>query len=67
MLLTINGENRHVPPEVDNIQKLLEHLNIQRKILIIQHNDQIVAPDNYSSVTVREGDRIELVHFVGGG
>lgn len=67
MQLTINGEIRQVPPEVDNIRKLLEHLNIHRKILIIQHNDEIVAPDKYESVTVREGDRIELVHFVGGG
>ena len=67
MLLQINGESRHVPPEVDSIQKLLEHLNIQRKILIIQHNDQIVSPENYPSASVREGDRIEIVHVVGGG
>ncbi|MFO7262746.1 MAG: thiamine biosynthesis protein ThiS [Bacillaceae bacterium G1] len=67
MLLTINGENRHVPQEVDNIEKLLRHLNIQRKILIIQHNDQIVSPENYASAILREGDRIELIHFVGGG
>ena len=67
MLLTINGEQRQVPSDVNSIAKLLEHLNIQRKILIIQHNDQIVAPENYATASVQEGDRIELVHFVGGG
>ena len=67
MLLTINGENRRVPSEVGSIEKLLEHLNIQRKILIIQHNDQIVSPEQYASASLQEGDRIELIHFVGGG
>ncbi len=67
MLLYINGQTRQVPAEVNSIQRLLEHLHIQKKVLIIQHNQQILKQENYASTSLKEGDRIEIVHFVGGG
>lgn len=67
MLLYINGQSREIPSEVDTIQRLLDHLNIAKKILIIQHNQEILKRENYSSTPLKEGDKIEIVHFVGGG
>ncbi|OUM86435.1 MAG: thiamine biosynthesis protein ThiS [Bacillus thermozeamaize] len=67
MLLYINGQSREIPSEVDTVQRLLDHLNIGKKILIVQHNEEILKRENYASAPLREGDRIEIVHFVGGG
>jgi thiamine biosynthesis protein ThiS len=67
VLLYINGQSREIPSEVDTVQRLLDHLNIGKKILIVQHNEEILKRENYASAPLREGDRIEIVHFVGGG
>ncbi len=46
---------------------LLAELDIEPGRVAIEHNLTIVKRANYESVIVREGDRIEIVNFVGGG
>ena len=66
MHITLNGE----PFETDgplSIADLLERLAIDARRVAVEHNYTIVKRHLFGETTVHEGDRIELVNFVGGG
>ena len=62
----INGESRAVPDGV-TIEELLRTLDLQPKMIVVEHNGDILRRERYSEVVVGQGDALELVHFVGGG
>ena len=65
MQLTINGELRDVAP--GSITDLLQHLAIDPRRVAIELNQDILPKANYDSTTLKDGDSLEIVHFVGGG
>ena len=67
MNLVINGERVEVPETVGTITGLLEHFDLQEKVVIVEKNAEILEKTAHTESTVSNGDRIELVHFVGGG
>ncbi|UUZ83482.1 sulfur carrier protein ThiS [Paenibacillus sp. P26] len=66
MRLTINGELREVEP-VSTVAELLQAFKLDNKILVVELNRDIIERGSYAETPVRDGDRIEIVHFVGGG
>lgn len=66
MLLHINGEVREVPQDLTLIS-LIEHLGLKSDRLAIELNRDIVPRARWTEVELQEGDRLEIVHFVGGG
>jgi sulfur carrier protein len=66
VLLIINGENREVE-DVSSVADLLAQFKLEHKILVVELNRDIVERTDYESSPLREGDRLEIVHFVGGG
>ncbi len=66
MTLIINGEPRAVPEGL-TLTALVAHLGMNGDRVAIEHNREIVARDRWSAVVLTEGDRLEIVHFVGGG
>ncbi|MCR8635873.1 MULTISPECIES: sulfur carrier protein ThiS [Paenibacillus] len=66
MQLVINGENREVT-EVSTITDLLVLFKLEQKILVVELNREIIERTQYDSMALKEGDRLEIVHFVGGG
>ena len=64
--VTVNGESRAIE-EGATLSALLETLNIAPKNLAIEHNGEFLALENTGQVVLGEGDRIELIRFVGGG
>lgn len=64
--VVINGEERSVPGAM-SLKELLEHLDLEPSLVVVERNREIVERDRYPRVRVEEGDRLELVHFVGGG
>lgn len=64
--LVINGENREVT-EVSTITDLLVLFKLEQKILVVELNREIIERTQYDSMALKEGDRLEIVHFVGGG
>lgn len=64
--LVVNGEERNVP-EGATISDLLAALDLAAGMIVVEHNRTIVERGRYEDVVLREGDRLELVHFVGGG
>ena len=49
------------------IENLLAHLELDARLVAVEVNLEIVSKTNYSAQKLSEGDRIEIVHFVGGG
>ncbi|PWK14421.1 sulfur carrier protein ThiS [Tumebacillus permanentifrigoris] len=66
MKLIINGQER----EIDHAQTLADvvaHFNLNERIVVIEHNLNIIPRELYTETVVVAGDKIEIVHFVGGG
>ena len=66
MNLTINGENRSLAP-VESLLALVEQLGMKSDRVAIELNREIVPRDQWAQTPIRDGDRLEIVHFVGGG
>ncbi len=62
----VNGKDRSVEGE-SNLLDLLRSLDLDPRAVAVELNKQIVRKAQLSTVRLNEGDRIELVHFVGGG
>jgi len=64
--ITLNGRQRSVPEGL-TLAGLLEHIDIHPRMVVVEWNREIIRHEHYSEIVVRDGDVIELVHFVGGG
>lgn len=67
MKLMINGRDWTIPEHCTTVGLLLEEPEWQGRLLIVELNGTVVFRDAFSSATLKEGDRIELVQVVGGG
>ena len=66
MNIVINGENRLVDGQV-TISGLVELLGMKADRVAVELNLDIVPRDRWMGTNLAEGDRLEIVHFVGGG
>jgi len=64
--LEINGEKREVPSIV-NARGLLQFLGITEERVALEINHRIIRRAEWDSAPVADGDRVEIVQFVGGG
>ena len=64
--VTINGEPK-TAREGASIASMLEALGINPIRVAVERNLEIVPRSTLAEVTVEDGDRFEIVHFVGGG
>ena len=62
----LNGKERDVA-EGHTVRSLLESLELHPALVVVELNKEILARDAYGDTQVRDGDNLELVHFVGGG
>ncbi|AIE58711.1 sulfur carrier protein ThiS [Bacillus methanolicus] len=67
MKLIINGDVVELSNEVRTIQDLLTHFNLQDKGAIVELNREILEKSEHAKAYLSDGDKIEIVHFVGGG
>lgn len=64
--VTVNGEARFVPAG-SSIAGMLRAVDIDPRKVAVERNLEIVARSMLEEVRVADGDRFEIVHFVGGG
>jgi thiazole synthase/sulfur carrier protein len=64
--LTINGETRAFQ-DVPHIAALVSALGLDTKKVAVERNLEIVPRSAYLKTPLADGDRIEIVHFIGGG
>jgi sulfur carrier protein len=66
MKLHINGEAREFPDAL-SLESLLEHLGMKADRVAVELNRDIVSRPRWAQTSLQDGDRLEIVHFVGGG
>jgi thiamine biosynthesis protein ThiS len=66
MKLWVNGEERSLEAVAD-IAGLVAVLGLDRRKVAVERNLEIVPRSTYERTPVMDGDRIEIVHFIGGG
>ncbi|HCK17508.1 MAG TPA: thiamine biosynthesis protein ThiS, partial [Thalassospira sp.] len=66
MRLTINGEDRTID-NAENVAELLGELGIAQTKVAVERNLEIVPKTAYGETRLADGDKLEIVHFIGGG
>jgi len=64
--IQLNGD----PFEINNgtnLDELLNKLKIQKNKVAIEVNGEIVQKDKYPNLVLNKDDKVEIVHFIGGG
>ena len=64
--LTLNGKPRDVPAGT-SLPSLIDLLGVDRRMIAVAHNGDVVPRDRYDDVVLGDGDRVEVVRMVGGG
>jgi thiamine biosynthesis protein ThiS len=66
MKLQINGDERDFTAPL-TLSGLVEQLGMKQDRVAVELNRDIVPRDRWPQTTLSDGDRLEIVHFVGGG
>jgi thiamine biosynthesis protein ThiS len=66
MNLIINGEDRGFD-SVSTISSLLTQLGMKPDRVAVELNRELIPRDQWPSTRLSDGDKLEIVHFVGGG
>lgn len=64
--IEVNGRAREVEAGTP-VSALLAELGLDGRMVVVELNRQILRVNEHEDVSLKEGDRLELVHFVGGG
>lgn len=64
--IMVNGEPKQVGAGA-SLDDLLRSLDLDPRMVVVEHNRTIIRRGSLSTVSLTEGDSVELVHFVGGG
>ena len=66
MTIIVNGENKEFSEGI-KLEKVLEQLSLMGKVMAAAVNMEIIKQDQWSEHTLVDGDKLELLDFVGGG
>jgi thiamine biosynthesis protein ThiS len=66
MNLTINGEDREFS-SISTISSLLDQLGMKPDRVAVELNRELIPRDRWATTELSDGDKLEIVHFVGGG
>jgi thiamine biosynthesis protein ThiS len=66
MKLIVNGEDREFS-SISTVSALLEQLGMKPDRVAVELNRDLLPRDRWDKTRLSEGDKLEIVHFVGGG
>lgn len=69
LTLVLNGQPRAFTSltESANLEDLVQELGLKGDRVAIEHNGEIASRAEWAKTVLAENDRLEIVHFVGGG
>jgi sulfur carrier protein len=69
LTLILNGQSRafETLPQPASLEQLIAELGLKGDRVAVEHNGEIVPRAGWAETMVAGGDRLEVVHFVGGG
>ena len=66
MQVHVNGESKELT-EGTLLSELLTQLDLPVQRIAVEYNRKVVRRVDWETIALRDGDRVEIVHFVGGG
>ena len=64
--IRVNGKVKSIPVKY-SMSDLVKNLKIPIKKVAIEHNQEIIDKKKINRITLKKNDKIEIVHFIGGG
>ena len=64
--IKVNGKNKSISDSY-KLSDLLKNLKIPMKKVAIEVNEEIIDKKNIKNIKLKKNDKIEIVHFIGGG
>ncbi len=65
MNIHLNGESKGI--DATTISELIQEIGLQSRLVAVERNLEVVPKSLYGEVNLEDGDRIEIVHMIGGG
>jgi thiamine biosynthesis protein ThiS len=66
MEIFVNGAKRQIREGL-NLTMLLQEFNVDPRSVVVERNEGVVPKTEYEGTSLTEGDKIEIVRFIGGG
>lgn len=66
MIVIVNGEKRTLET-VHSVEAFLTEIGLDPKKVAVERNLEIVPKSQFSDIMLNDGDKLEIVHFIGGG
>ena len=66
MQIWVNGEQKSCPASL-SLAQLIDQLGMKSDRVAVELNREIVSRAQWAGTVLHDGDRLEIVHFVGGG
>lgn len=67
MNVIVNGKEQNISENTDTITALLKEYQVENARVAVEQNGTILTKEEWGTSKLKEQDRIEIVHFVGGG
>tara|TARA_Y100000590_G_scaffold84520_1_gene94414 strand:- start:791 stop:1009 length:219 start_codon:yes stop_codon:yes gene_type:complete len=64
--IQLNGNSYKINTKT-NLNQLLQELKIQKNKVAIEINGTIIQQEKYTKTVLKKDDKVEIVHFIGGG
>lgn len=64
--ITLNGQERFFDSKT-SVSSLIKELDLEIRKIAVEINYQILLPESFEDITLKDNDKIEIVHFIGGG
>jgi len=66
MQIVLNGENKEISENI-SLKHLVDKLELKQERVAIELNKTVARRKDWAEIMLKEGDSLEIVHFVGGG
>ncbi len=66
MQIILNGQQKNLDKNI-TLSTLLDSLDLHPDTVVAEINGQIIRPEQYSLLGLKDDDKVELIRFVGGG
>jgi thiamine biosynthesis protein ThiS len=66
MNVFINGETKEISGEI-NLFELLKQFSLPQERIAVELNKEVVRKKDWETIKITDADKIEVIHFVGGG
>ncbi len=66
MILTLNGEKKDIQDNL-TVEGLLRNMEIEPARVAVEVNLNIIKKNDFHTCVLKDGDKVEIVNFVGGG